>query len=84
MIKIHIDDEKLERLMKAKINPPREEYRYVIHSCPQAIACINSTIWPVPLQDLQVSDSLLCAIASEEVLAKDWLTEEEEKAWEGL
>ena len=32
----------------------------------------------------QVSDSIATAIASEKVLAKDWLSKEEDKAWKDL
>jgi len=32
----------------------------------------------------EVSEGLLTAIASEKVLAKDWLTKEEDEAWKDL
>jgi len=32
----------------------------------------------------EVNESLLTAIASEKVLAKDWLTKEEDEAWKDL
>ena len=32
----------------------------------------------------QISDSMLTALASEKVLAKDWNTEEEDEAWKDL
>lgn len=32
----------------------------------------------------QISEKVLCAIASEKSLAKDWLSKEDEKAWKNL
>ncbi len=32
----------------------------------------------------ETSESLLCMLASEEILAKDWNTKEEDKAWKNL
>jgi len=36
------------------------------------------------LDEEEISESLLAAIASEEVLAKDWLSEEDNEEWQDL
>ena len=37
-----------------------------------------------PLKKEKMSDALLCMLASEEVLAKNWLSKEDEEAWKDL
>jgi len=37
-----------------------------------------------PLQKQKLNDALLCMLASEEVLAKNWLSKEDEEAWKDL
>lgn len=37
-----------------------------------------------PLQKQRSNDALRCMLASEEVLAKNWLSEEDEEAWKNL
>jgi len=37
-----------------------------------------------PLQKEKLNDALLCMLASEEVLAKNWLSKEDEEAWKDL
>jgi len=37
-----------------------------------------------PLKNENVNEALLCMLASEEVLAKNWLSKEDEEAWKDL
>jgi AbrB family looped-hinge helix DNA binding protein len=37
-----------------------------------------------PLKKEKMSDALLCMLASEEALAKNWLSKEDEEAWKDL
>jgi len=37
-----------------------------------------------PLKKEKMSEALLCMLASEEALAKNWLSKEDEKAWKDL
>ena len=37
-----------------------------------------------PMKKEKMSDALFCMLASEEVLAKNWLSEEDEEAWKDL
>lgn len=37
-----------------------------------------------PLQKEKLNDALLCMLASEESLAKNWLSKEDEEAWKNL
>ena len=37
-----------------------------------------------PLQKEKLNDALLCMLASEEALAKNWLSKEDEEAWKDL
>ena len=37
-----------------------------------------------PLKQEKMSEALLCMLASEEVLAKNWMSKEDEEAWKDL
>lgn len=37
-----------------------------------------------PLRNEELNDALFCMLASEEVLAKNWLSKEDEEAWKDL
>ena len=37
-----------------------------------------------PMKNEELNDALFCMLASEEVLAKNWLSKEDEEAWKDL
>jgi len=37
-----------------------------------------------PIKEGKMNDALMCMLASEEVLAKNWLSKEDEEAWKDL
>lgn len=37
-----------------------------------------------PMKNKELNDALFCMLASEEVLAKNWLSKEDEEAWKDL
>jgi len=49
-----------------------------------SIVVYNDRVELRPLKKEKMNDALLCMLASEEVLAKNWLSKEDEEAWKDL
>jgi len=49
-----------------------------------SVIVYNDRIELRPLKKEKMSDALLCMLASEEALARNWLSKEDEEAWKDL
>ena len=49
-----------------------------------SIVVYNDRVELKPLKEGKLSESLMCMIASEKALAKNWLSKEDEEAWKDL
>jgi len=49
-----------------------------------SVVVYNDRVELRPLKKGRMNDALMCMIASEKVLAKNWLSKEDEEAWKDL
>lgn len=49
-----------------------------------SIAVYNDRVELRPLKKGKINEALLCMLASEDALAKNWLSKEDEEAWKDL
>jgi AbrB family looped-hinge helix DNA binding protein len=49
-----------------------------------SVVVFNDRVELRPLKKEKISDALLCMLASEKALAKNWLSKEDEEAWKDL
>ena len=49
-----------------------------------SVVVYNDRVELKPFQKEKLNDALMCMLASEEALAKNWMSEEDEEAWKDL
>ena len=49
-----------------------------------SIIVYNDRVELKPMKKENINDALFCMLASEEILAKNWLSKEDEEAWKDL